>query len=146
MPARWASYGKPFLAPPTLVVLHSGDRGANVAGYLAGCKDGRMVSAHFSWHPPSGAFVQQVDLTRTAWHAGKSTNATSIGIELSGPWHQSPRAPAELARLTRLLGDLLSAMPCLAYWVRHSDLNPNKSDPGPGLLDELPTEAGLVHV
>lgn len=126
--------------------MHSGHAAPNVAGYLAGCKDGRMVSAHFSWLPGQQAYVQQVDLDRTAWHAGKSTNATSIGIEMSGPWHQMPRDQVELDRLRRLLGDLVAAMPCLTYWVRHSELNPNKSDPGPGLPDDLPTSVGLVHV
>jgi N-acetyl-anhydromuramyl-L-alanine amidase AmpD len=146
MPARWATRGRPFLSMPTMVVLHSGATGPDVASYLAHCPDGRQVSAHFSWHPASAAFVQQVALTRTAWHAGKTTNATSIGIELSGPWHQCPRDPVELAALSRLLADLRAAMPSLAYWVRHSDINANKSDPGLGLPDELPEGVGLVHV
>lgn len=146
MPAYWGRHSPPFLAPPTLVVLHSGSRAANVAGYLARPGDGRMVSAHFAWLPGQDCYVQMVDLDRVAWHAGKAINATAIGIELSGPWHQDPRSAVELDRLSHLLADLVDAMPSLTYWVRHSELNAGKSDPGPGLPDELPTKAGLVHV
>ena len=146
MAARWGSYGRQFLAPPTLVVIHSGDVASNVAAYLASCKDGRQVSAHFSWLPGQQCYVQQVLLHKQAWHAGRGFNDRSIGIEMSGPWHQNPRDPVELDRLRRLLTDLREAMPSLVHWARHSDLNPNKSDPGPGFPDTLPEEVGLVRV
>jgi N-acetyl-anhydromuramyl-L-alanine amidase AmpD len=104
-----------------------------------------MVSAHFAWLAKQQRYVQMVDLDRLAWHAGKKYNGHSIGIEMSGPWDQSPRNPEELGKLRRLVVDLTDALPSLTHWARHSDLSKRKKDPGPGLADELVDEVGLVR-
>jgi N-acetyl-anhydromuramyl-L-alanine amidase AmpD len=142
LPARYAEDSGLFLKPPVLIVLHSGSRSPRVAEYMATVPGGRKVSAHFSWHGGMKKYVQQVSLLREAWHAGGSSwtgqraNSLSIGVEMSGPYHQDPRDPPELLRLRTLLANLKLACPTLRWLVRHQSIA-KKRDPGPGVSLEL---------
>lgn len=102
----------------------------------------RPVSAHFSAPDHANRYHQQVPLSREAWHAGGSvwrpgarTNAISWSVEEAGPANQRTRPPEQRERLRRLAGDLKAINPRLQYWTRHSDIQPGKTDPGPGVLD-----------
>jgi N-acetyl-anhydromuramyl-L-alanine amidase AmpD len=138
LPAKY--HGRKFRKIPWLVVIHSGSFSDNVAEYLHAPPDGRKVSTHFSWSRKKGYFVQQVDLDTVAWHVGGSRfrgqgrlNWCSIGIELPGPWRQSPRPMVQRDLLRSLLGNLKDAMPCLDTLTAHQFIDENKRDPGPGV-------------
>ncbi len=121
----------PQAKPPTGIVVHSGERGPDLAD--AALQMG--ISYHFAWDVEpgrEGRFVQLVSLQRRAYHAGKEGNDW-IGIALSGPWDQNPRSEHE-----RIAFVSLRTAPCAAFagslewWCRHSDITPGKRDPGPG--------------
>ena len=174
-PAYWKGAAGPLRRPPDLLVIHSGQSAPGVARYLADprcekpkpgeissdgkrapgrrlCADGkwrRTVSAHFSW--TDGRFYQQEMLTHQAWHAGGSrwrgmgaVNSRSIGIELPGPWDQA-RPAGQIIVLRMLVESLVEAVPSLRWWVRHSDIDSGKRDPGPGLADDWADGMGLVR-
>lgn len=138
LPAKHAESSKMFVAPPVLVVIHSGSNSPGVAEYMATVPDGRMVSAHFSWSAKRSSLVQQVSLRREAWHAGGSAwtgqraNALSIGIELPGPWKSNPRSEREQLQIRTLLANLKLAIPALRWLTGHQFIA-NKTDPGPGV-------------
>lgn len=167
LPQYWCWAGAE-LREPDLLVMHSGGVGDNLAGYLRDprcapktpgarrCPDGlwrRTVSAHLAWLPDrrlptGGVLTQGVALSRQAWHAGGSrwrgrgaVNARSIGIELAGP--PSRDRGAELEAIREALAVLIVVVPSLRWWCRHSDIQANKSDPGPGLPDDF--AAGLLE-
>lgn len=141
MPSCFSGQFRKFDASPTLVVLHSGSMSASVAEYLSTCNstDSRKVAVHFAWSSRRSAFVQMVGLRKIAWHAGGSlyngvplVNAYSIGIELPGPYKKE-RSEEEHQTLFHLLGSLIETIPSLVNITRHSDIDKNKLDPGPGL-------------
>jgi hypothetical protein len=79
-----------------------------------------------------GQFVQLVSLQRRAYHAGREGNDW-IGIALSGPWSQDPRAEHEREAFHRLVWTLVDAFDgTLEWWCKHSDITRGKRDPGPG--------------
>ena len=129
-----------FEKAPTLVVVHSGSRSPRVAEYIHRMPDGRKVSTHFSWHGGKGLFVQQVPLTRQAWHVGGSRflddprrpNIYSYGIELPGPWRGERDD-----RQRRFLRALLRQLRCFCgpspFLTGHEMIDPRKRDPGPGV-------------
>jgi N-acetyl-anhydromuramyl-L-alanine amidase AmpD len=141
MPAKHAFSSRFFKEPPDLVVIHSGATGVGVAEYLVTVADDREVSAHFSWSAVRDRFVQQVELDREAWHAGKhsvfhgarSVNARSIGIELPGPAAATVRDPDQREQLRGLLVDLRDALPSLVSLTGHQWISLKRWDPGPGV-------------
>lgn len=150
LPAK--HYGPRFQAEPWLLVIHSGELGPGVAEYFAEPGDGRLVSAHFAWSKQLYGFAQCVPLSHVAWHCGGSRykgrgklNFCSIGVELPGPWDKA-RDEIELGELRRLAQDLILAVPSLRVAVRHSDIDQQKKDPGPGFrwgcVDGLGLETG----
>ena len=100
---------------------------------------GLTVSSHLLIRR-SGDVVQYVPLTRSAWHAGKSSfrgrqrcNDYSVGIELEGTDDRAYTA-AQYRRLARVIRVLQRGVPSLAEApsVGHSDIAPGrKTDPGP---------------
>ena len=117
--------------PPTGIVVHSGERGPD----LADAALNMSISYHFAWDVEpgrEGQFVQLVSLQRRAYHAGREGNDW-LGIALSGPWDQDPRAEHEREAFHRLIWTLVDAFDgTLEWWCRHSDITPGKRDPGPG--------------
>jgi hypothetical protein len=126
-------------APPTGIVIHSGATAPPVAEYL----QKHRYSAHLSWSRDWGQIVQQVPLTHRAQHAGAANGW--IGLELSGPWDQRARSLHEQMDFRRVMGILLYGRLELTGWCRHSDIDPDKRDPGPGFLDSWMDEMGLEH-
>lgn len=117
---------------PTGIVIHSGDRGPDLADAALHMD----ISYHLAWdveRDKGGRFVQLVSLRRRAYHAGREGNGW-LGIALSGPWDQDPRSPEERLDFRLLLEQLRVAWgePALRWWTRHSDITPGKRDPGPG--------------
>lgn len=121
--------------PPTGIVVHSGERGPD----LADASLQMSISYHFAWdveRGQPGRFVQLVSLRRRAYHAGREGNDW-IGIALSGPWDQSPRSDHERGEFVDLVHALSDAFAGhLRWWCRHSDITPGKRDPGPGFDPE----------
>ncbi len=145
MPGRYVLAGGEYVDPPDTLVIHSGAVGANVAEYLARPDLDRQVSCHFSWAGKQDQLVQQVLLTHRAWHCS-GLNGRSIGVELSGPWHQNPRADLERDLFRRLVADLqLYTVGALRFWVRHSEWSDRKKDPGPGVGDDWLDGFSLQH-
>ncbi len=99
------------------------------------------VSAHYLIDE-DGRILSLVDERHRAWHAGvafwrgsRDINARSIGIEVVNPGHDfgyRPFAPAQMAALTELAGDILARHPIPPRnVVGHSDVAPErKMDPG----------------
>ncbi len=142
-----AKYGPLFQVLPNLIVLHSGSKTDCVAEYFARKNIARSVSAHFAWSRHYGTLVQCVPLNKVAWHAGGSkykgkggVNWHSIGVELPGPWDKL-RGHDEVGILRETIIHLMELVPSVTHITRHSDINPNKKDPGPGfdwsMLDGL---------
>lgn len=118
--------------PPLGIVLHSGEKGADVAKYAEHEPDGRKISYHFAWSVEHDALVQMVSLNDRAWHAGEEGNDW-IGIALPGPWNKV-RGENEFNDLRVLVVQLQDAFAgTLVYWTRHSDLCRKRKDPGPGV-------------
>ncbi len=142
-----AKYGPLFQVKPDLIVLHSGSRADCVAEYFARKNIKRQVSAHFAWSRHYATLCQCVPLNKVAWHAGGSkfqgkggVNWRSIGIELPGPWDKK-RDEREIGILRGTIIHIMELVPSVKLITRHSDINPNKKDPGPGfnwkMLDGL---------
>jgi hypothetical protein len=127
-----------LVRPPLGIVLHSGDTAPNVAEYITT----HRYSYHFAWSHRMQQLVQTVPLTHRAQHAGSANGW--LGVAFSGPDEQNPRRPEELAEWRRVGGILVSAMPCLRYWCRHSDLSARKRDPGPGVTEAWMDGMGLA--
>lgn len=144
---------KRFLAPPTAIVVHSGDVGAGVAEYLAR-SDSRQVSAHFAWSQKHRGLVQMIPLELEAMHGGCGTrakcpffrarscasmglidgrgiNRCSYGIELPGPAGHK-RGEEEMSQLEALIAELMRRAP-ITLIAAHSALCRLRHDPGPGL-------------
>ena len=121
--------------PPEGIVIHSGDRGPDLAD--AALK--MSISYHLAWDVAPrtpGRFVQLVSLQRRAYHAGSEGNDW-LGIALSGPWTQDPRSEREREAFEALLGVLCDSFGgSLRWWCRHSDITPGTRDPGPGFSEE----------
>jgi N-acetyl-anhydromuramyl-L-alanine amidase AmpD len=147
-------YGGRFVRDPDTIVIHSGSKSDNVAEYFVNPWDPIQKkyikrSAHLSWSRGVGNIVQSVPLSHIAYHAGGSifqgrglVNYRSIGIELPGPWDQT-RSAAQLERLKRTIAVLLTCINTLKYVIRHSDIDPKKTDPGPGFYWECLDGLGL---
>lgn len=158
----WGQRDKRYKAPRVLVV-HCGDRRPDLAGYLANpidrappdptdppaglshCKDGkwrRMVATHGAWAPELQQIVQMVPLDLEAWGTGSSLWRRSVcqrmalHVELSGPPTQDPRAAVELAELRRFAIGAKELCPTLEWWITHAQIDPEKTDPGPGVPDD----------
>lgn len=149
--------GPSFRAAPWLLVLHSGGRTPNVAEFFntTGAiarrdKPPLTVSAHINWSVTHDGFAQGVGLNRVAWHCGgakyegrEKLNFCSIGIELPGPANRKVRPKKEIKALEETLDMLLQLVPSLKVAVRHSDIDPKKTDPGPGFSWSLIKNFGL---
>jgi len=141
--------GPRFQVEPWLLVIHSGSISDAVAEYFSNPRDDRVVSAHLAWSRKLGGFAQCVPFSHVAWHCGGSSymglrrlNFYSIGIELPGPWNKE-RNGNEHRDITCAVGNLLGMVPSLTTVVRHSDINSNKKDPGPGFKMECLEGLGL---
>jgi hypothetical protein len=164
LPARY--HGRPFRAPPTLLVIHSGATGDDVGRYIHNplarlddpsaklCRDGlyrRRVSAHVSARSRNGDFVQQVAMTEIAFHAGGSlcmgrqrVNNWSIGVE--APAH---RGDALDRQFLALVSALVQVVPSLEWWTLHRWISGNRRDPLPWDDEQvrvLMEGSGLVEV
>ena len=151
-PARWFDKTDAFSMPPILLVVHSGAQFPGVAEYEhknGGYPepDGRFMHTcyHIAWSAVKSDFVQQVDLDHQAWHAGGSkwsvrpgvrVNTLSLSIALPGPY-QAERPAQMLDSVHHIAERLVCEIPSLKYWVRHSDIDHNKKDPGPHFQDTL---------
>jgi len=165
MPAYWAHGMNPFHEPPTLLVLHSGARGDNVARYLANplaregdkgaikCKDGRwrrQVGVHISASSQDGDFHSQAALDLSCWGARGSicqgrgwVNGRAIQVEL--PAHEGAQL---LESFRGMLGELVQVVPSLEAWTLHRWIKA-KLDPvcwSDDRCREAMEGAGLVEV
>lgn len=151
VPSCWLADHRPFQRAPDTLLVHSGAVGEGVAEYLSACTDGRRVSAHLAWHRGLQDIVQMLPLDLEGWHAGGSTilgeraNGRSIGLELSGPWHQDPRRGVEREAFLGVVGVLLSVLG-LSYWTTHAAIASSKRDPGPGFSGGWLEGSGLTWV
>lgn len=117
---------------PTGIVVHSGAQKERVAE--SSIEDGRDVSYHLAWSEKHGRIVQLVALNFRAWHAGSAGNDW-IGIALPGPYDLNPRPAPQVVEFRLAVRDVLDALAPFGkvrYWCRHSDIDPDKHDPGPG--------------
>jgi len=167
VPSYWQQQLPVFATLPDMIVLHSGDVGANVAEYLANplaeegavnavlCSDGkyrRKVGAHFAWSLTRNRFVQQFSLRQEVPGAGsvpvlgKRVNGHAIQIELSGPYDQNPRSELERNLFQDWVSTLLRYVRSIHYWTRHSDIDAGKHDPGPGFSSDWLNTTGLTWV
>lgn len=100
---------------------------------------GLRVSAHLLIRR-NGALLQFVELSRRAWHAGRSSfqgrdacNDFSIGVELEGT-DDLPFSDAQYLELARVTARIQAAYPKItqARITGHQDIAPGrKTDPGP---------------
>jgi len=130
----------PGAAIDMLVLHYTGMRTA-AAALDRLCDPAAKVSAHYAIDE-DGTVLRLVAEDRRAWHAGVAfwagstdINGRAIGIELVNPGHEfgyRPFAPAQMAALVDLAGDLLARHPIPAGQVLgHSDVAPRrKRDPG----------------
>lgn len=154
----WGHRDRRFTAP-RLLVIHCGSKRADLAGYLADptepepedphadgapilCHDGkwrRQVATHGAWDPRTNRLVQMVGLELEAWGTGTApwngmpvAQRVAVHVELPGPPTQDRRGvqTEELQRFARASAE---AQPSITHWVRHSDLDHRKRDPGSGL-------------
>ena len=127
--------------PPRGIVVHSGALGPGLA--RAALRMG--ISYHFAWSVEHGVFVQLVSMQRRAYHAGSAGNDW-LGIAIPGPWDKDPRSPLVKADFQLLVGQIVDAFGgYIQYWTRHSDIEPEKKDPGPGFTADW-IEPPLVWV
>jgi N-acetyl-anhydromuramyl-L-alanine amidase AmpD len=137
------SFHKHQVHRPTGIVVHSGDLADRVAESVL--HDKRGVSYHFAHSHKLGVLIQLVSLRDRAYHASVEGN-DAIGIGLSGPWGQSPRANEERGDFRALVLELQAAFGrALQWYCRHSDITPGKRDPGPGFLPEWIEDLGFTH-
>ena len=126
---------------PMGVVVHSGEHAARVAESVL--EDGRGVSYHIAWHSARGEYVQLVSLRDRAYHAGPRGNHW-VGVALPGPYDLDPRPDEQRVAFRAMMELLLSAFAGgLWWWCRHSDIDVNKKDPGPGFRDDWLAGMGL---
>ena len=128
-----------FRMQPFLLVIHRAEKLVGVAEYLLG-KDAkeREVSCHFAYSAKHDDFVQMVETTHRACHAGYSTyqnrtgcNDFSIGIELPGPMH-TPISDAVMIKLDKLTDKLLMGAKGITDCCGHCHVAPGRrTDPGP---------------
>lgn len=123
-------YGPLFQITPWLLVIHSGEKGNNIAKYFHDPEDRRKVSTHLAWDVESNGFAQCVPFENVAWHVGKSifrgdprVNFYSVGIELPADYGQN-----ELRALRESVIDMLGFLP-LSTVVCHRDIDSRKRDP-----------------
>lgn len=135
VPARYAGGElSPFRIQS--IVLHRGVTGGDIASYFHRAPDGRKVSAHFVVYS-DGTVKQCVSLSRVAWHAGKSWNHASIGIEHQGPI-DSLYSEAQAKASLELIEYLLERFPRIGNIVSHRSIAPKRRrDPGPYPWDQL---------
>lgn len=164
-PCWWLGKLKPWgvrdrrYKEPRLLVVHCGSLRDDLAGYLANptepapkpgqknppihCKDGkwrRQVATHGAWRPETQQLVQMVGMELESWGTGTSewhgivANRIAIHVELPGPPEQD-RAGVQTDELRRYALACKGVWASLAYWTRHSLLDDEKHDPGPGLDD-----------
>jgi hypothetical protein len=153
-----------YLAPEVLVV-HSGDHSPDLATYLEDpreplppgtdpahppsgmlhCLDGhwrRTVATHGAWDERLQQIVQMVGLELESWGTGSSLwqgkvcNRVAVHVELSGPYSQAQRAPAEIAELQRFARGVVACRPTVKHWITHQQIDMHKHDPGPGLPED----------
>lgn len=133
---------RPSAARISFVVLHHTAMESAEAALARLCEPSAEVSCHYLIDE-AGALFALVPEEARAWHAGKGhwresadLNSVSIGVELVNPGPLGvypPYAARQMARLERLLADLLARhrLPAEAV-IGHSDLAPlRKDDPGP---------------
>lgn len=164
LPGRWPGMsnrytGPLFQAMPWLLVIHSGSIAPGVAEYLhrfgpaEAESRGTKVSCHVNWSSELDGFAQGVRLDTVAWHCGGSRleyegrthrrlNFCSIGIELPGPWNKE-RSDEQLGMVREAAIALVAHVPSLRVVVRHSDIDSEKLDPGPGFRWECLEGLGL---
>ena len=137
-PAWWLHAMRPFAAPPTLLVWHSGATGDDLCRYLADpvakphargavlCQDGRwrrQVGTHFASTTANGDYRQMIPLDVAAWGV-RGYNDRSIHIE--APAHRGP----ELDRQSRDLASMLvQVVPSLERWSCHRWVSGSREDP-----------------
>ncbi len=137
---------------PVIIVLHHTDQD-NVQQSLHTLRtanSGGKVSSHYLVGS-DGHIYQLVADNRRAWHAGggrwgslADLNSTSIGIEIDNDGN-SPFAPAQIAALIRLLGDVCTRLDIpRTQIIAHADLAPTrKSDPNRYFPWQQLAEAGF---
>ena len=97
------------------------------------CVGRARASAHYVIER-DGAVWQCVPLDRAAWHvATTGWNGRSVGIEIAnaGPPEEYPAA--QIAAVASLINEIRGGLHPRGGWrlVGHSDVQGNKSDPGP---------------
>ena len=144
-------HGPVFRTPPTLLVIHSGATGDDVAGYLHTMSDGRVASAHVSARSSNGDFVQQVAMTAIAYHAGGSR---CMGRQRVNDWSIGAEAPAHRGedldrQFLALVSALVQVVPSLEYYTTHRAIKATRRDPLPWDDEQvraLMDGSGLVEV
>lgn len=129
-------YGPRFRIDPVFLIIHSGDKRANVAEYFSVAT--RQASTHLAWSATYEQFAQCVPLSHVAWGAAGAVykglndlNFRSIQVELPGPWDH-PRNDGQLKHLHTVAKTLKLMIPSLRIALRHSDVEADRKDPGPG--------------
>lgn len=126
--------------PPEGIVIHSGDKGPDLA--MAASK--MDISYHFAHSVKHGLLVQMVRCTDRAYHAGPEGNDW-LGIAITGPDEQEWRPRSEMHDFQLLIEQLQRAFAgTLKYWCRHSDINPGKTDPGPGFDETWMSDSEMI--
>jgi AmpD protein len=123
---------------PWVEQLFCGRLDASAHPYFADIANGDFSTHLFIRR--DGEAIQFVDLTKRAWHAGRSCwldkvecNDYSIGIELEGTDH-TPFTEAQYLRLAEVTLEIMRRFPRITAEriVGHSDVAPErKTDPGP---------------
>lgn len=138
--ATWVPSPNYDIRRPVLIVVHFTDQHSAQESLdtLRTRNSGGPVSAHYLVGSDGHIYQLVADQLR-AWHAGggrwgtiTDLNSATIGIELDNDGH-SPFAPAQIASLLHLLGDLTTRLDIpRTQIIGHEDLAPSrKDDPGP---------------
>jgi len=136
--ATWVPSPNHNVRSPVIIVLHHTDQDSVQQSLqtLRTANSGGRVSSHYLVGA-DGHIYQLVADNRRAWHAGggrwgtiTDLNSASIGIEIDNNG-STPFAPAQIAALIRLLGDLCTRLDIpRSQVIAHADLAPSrKQDP-----------------
>lgn len=145
---NWGTRTKPI----TTIVLHStGTKGIeSPLRWLTNAKS--RVSAHYVVGR-DGEVYKLVPVSKVAWHAGKSTgpsgvgvNAYSVGIEIVGKDSEADWTPAQIETVKALVKELASACPTIKWLTTHAEVAEppgRKTDPRLFPVDPIAIESGL---
>lgn len=155
--AWWAGAMKPFRYLPTVLVVHCGSKRRALAEYMHNpvdkprapltvvCRDGkwrRQVATQWAWRASTETLVQCLSLHLEGWGTGPDAmwrgyvvQRIAVHVELAGPPEQD-RVGHQVAELRWCATATKLLLPSVEYWFRHSDCDPAKQDPGPGLPND----------